>query len=154
MRATLWTQRKSSTHMFPSDSAEQRPGETEQVPAAAPVQSQPQPQPQAQPRNSARRVGFVKPVTIASVALFGALIGVAADRWAVANINLSPIGVSAPTVTTGPKVGPVAAPNGGGTTAQAAPTSVPAADSTQAAIQQVIQHGDEEQAQAFANNDP
>jgi hypothetical protein len=56
-----------------------------------------------------------------------------------------------PTVTTGPRTGPVAAPNGPVTTAQAAPT---ATDPTQQAIQQVIQQGDNEQAQALASSDP
>jgi hypothetical protein len=89
---------------------------------------------------------------IAGVVLFGALIGFAADRWALSNFGASPLGSSAPTVTTGPRVGPVAAPNGAGTSAQAAPTA--SSDPAQQAIQQVIQHGDEEQAQAFAKNDP
>src|SRR5215469_16232904 len=90
--------------------------------------------------------------TVVGVALFGALIGVAADRWAVSNLGSTPLGSIVPTITTGPKVGPVAAPNG--TTAQAAPTATLSSDPTQAAVQQVIQHGDDEQAQAFANNDP
>src|SRR4051794_36535411 len=67
--------------------------------------------------------------TIVGVALFGGLIGVAADRWAVTN------NVALPTETiTAPKIGPLAAPE----------------DS----IQQIIRRGDEEQAQAFAGNDP
>jgi hypothetical protein len=91
-----------------------------------------------------------------SVALFGGLIGVAADRWAVNTFGSSPVNVSLPTVTTGPRTGPIAAPNGSGTTAQAAPTPTAATstDPTQQAIQQVIQQGDNEQAQAFASNDP
>src|SRR5215472_4839242 len=103
--------------MFPSDSSDVRPSESEQPPA----HPQPQTQFQPQPQRPSRRISFVKPATIASVALFGALIGVAADRWAGSNLNLYPIGASAPTVTTGPRVGPVAAPNGAGTTAQSAP---------------------------------
>ena len=86
------------------------------------------------------------------VALFGALIGFAADRWAVANFPQNPL-VSGVTGITGPKVGPVAAPDGTSTTAQSAPATT-ATDPTQQAIQQVIQKGDQEQAQAFASNDP
>jgi peptidase A4-like protein len=95
-------------------------------------------------------------VTVASVALFGALVGVAADRWAANTFGPGPLNVTLPTVTTGPRIGPIAAPDGGTTTAQAAPTATPttAADPAQQAIQQVIQKGDNEQSQAFANNDP
>jgi hypothetical protein len=89
--------------------------------------------------------------TVAGVALFGVLIGVGVDRWAVTNFPQSPLGVSLPTVTTGPRTGPVAASNGATRTAQAAPT---ATDPTQQAIQRVIQQGDNEQAQAFESNDP
>lgn len=105
------------------------------------------------PRRSGRLVA-----TVLSVAIFGALIGVAADRWAVSTFGPNPFNASLPTITTGPRVGPVAAPNGGGTTAQPAPaptsTTVTATDPTQQAIEQVIQKGDNEQAQAFAGNDP
>jgi hypothetical protein len=96
---------------------------------------------------------------VIAFSLFGALIGFAADRWAVSNPGAtSPVGVatSAP-VGSGPRTGPVAAPNGAPTAAPpAAPTEAPtaAADPAQQAIQQVIQRGDEEQAQAFAANDP
>jgi hypothetical protein len=90
---------------------------------------------------------------VIGVALFGALIGFAADRWTITNFGQNPLGSIIPTVTTtGPRIGPVAAPNGG-RTAQAAPTST-TADPTQQAIQQVIQRADDEQAQAFASNDP
>jgi hypothetical protein len=90
------------------------------------------------------------------VALFGGLVGVAADRWAVSNFGQNPLNASSPTVTIGPRIGPIAAPNGGGQTAQAAPTATAATstDPNQQAIQQIIQQGDNEQAQAFANNDP
>jgi hypothetical protein len=92
--------------------------------------------------------------TLAGVALFGVLVGVGADRWAIAAFPQSPLGVGLPTLTTGPRTGPIAAPNGN-TTAQTAPTAAPTpTDPTQQAIQQVIQQGDNEQAQAFANNDP
>src|SRR5438552_957203 len=77
--------------------------------------------------------------------LFGALIGFAADRWVVSNLNV-PRAASAPTaVASGPRIGPVAAADG-------APTAT--TDPTQQAIQQVIRRGDEEQAQALAANDP
>jgi hypothetical protein len=94
--------------------------------------------------------------TVVGVALFGVLVGVGVDRWAVTNFPQTPLGISAPTVTTGPRTGPVAAPNGSARTAQAAPTSTSAmsTDPTEQAIQQVIQQGDNEQAQAFASNDP
>jgi len=94
--------------------------------------------------------------TVAGVALFGVLIGVAADRWAVNTFNQNPL-AAIPTITTGPRTGPFAAPNGSGTSAQTAPTATStgaATDPTQQAIQQVIQHGDQEQAQALASNDP
>ncbi|HEX8968225.1 MAG TPA: G1 family glutamic endopeptidase [Chloroflexota bacterium] len=83
------------------------------------------------------------------MALFGILIGFAADRWAISSFNQNPLANIIPTITTGPRVGPVAAPNGGAPVAQTAPT-----DPSQQAIQQVIQRGDDEQAQAFASNDP
>ncbi|MBV9580318.1 MAG: hypothetical protein JO057_17155 [Chloroflexi bacterium] len=93
--------------------------------------------------------------TVMGVALFGVLIGVGADRWLVTNYPQNPMGVSVPTVTVGPRTGPVAAQNGAATTAQAAPTAAPTAtDPTQQAIEQVIQQGDNEQAQAFASNNP
>jgi hypothetical protein len=107
------------------------------------------PQPQRQRRRGAGLAG-----TVVGVALFGVLIGVAADRWALTNLGQNPLGsVSIPTITTGPRIGPVAAPDG--TPAQA-PTaqSASSSDPTQAAIQQVIQKGDNEQSQALANNDP
>ncbi|MBV9323742.1 MAG: hypothetical protein JO352_08160 [Chloroflexi bacterium] len=93
--------------------------------------------------------------TVVGVALFGVLVGVGADRWAVTNFPQNPLAANLPTVTVGPRTGPVAAPNGAGTTAQAAPTAAPTpTDPTQQAIQQVIQKGDNEQAQAFESNDP
>jgi Peptidase A4 family len=91
--------------------------------------------------------------TVASVALVGVIVGVAADRWAVGSLNQNPF-AAIPTITTGPRIGPFAAPNGA--SAQSAPTATSQAstDPTQQAIQQVIQRGDEEQAQALASNDP
>jgi hypothetical protein len=85
--------------------------------------------------------------------LFGVLLGVGVDRWAITTFPQSPLGVGQPTVTTGPRTGPIAARNGG-TTAQAAPTTAASTDPTEQAVQQVIQHGDNEQAQAFESNDP
>ena len=110
-----------------------------------------EPQPQRQRRQSGGR-GLA--ATVVAVALFGALIGVAADRWALTNLPQNPLGgVSLPTVTTGPRIGPVAAPDGT-RSAQAAPTPATTTDPTQQAIQQVIQTGDNEQSQAFEANDP
>ncbi len=100
---------------------------------------------------------------IVGVTLFGVVVGVGVDRWAIATFPQTPLGVGLPTVSTGP----IAAPNGS-TTAQAAPTgqaaptaqpqsattSAASTDPTQQAIQQVIQHGDGEQTQAFESNDP
>ena len=107
-----------------------------------------EPRPQRQ-----RRRGMGLAGTVIGVALFGALIGVAADRWAVTNLGQSPLGsLSIPTITTGPRIGPVAAPDGS-RTAQQAPAAT-SSDPTQAAIQQLIQKGDNEQSQAFASNDP
>jgi peptidase A4-like protein len=128
--------------MFPENQYESHPAEA----------SQTTPPPVHTPR---RRGGGRLAATVISVALFGGLIGVAADRWAVNTFGPNPLNISIPTVTTGPRIGPIAAPDGS-RTAQAAPTAntVTATDPTQQAIQQVIQKGDNEQAQAFASNDP
>src|ERR1700730_2278823 len=96
--------------------------------------------PQRRGPGRSRRGGMA--AIVIAFALFGALIGFAADRWVMSN------GVPTPTpapVASGPRTGPVAAPDG------AAPV---APDPAQLAIQQVIQRGDEEQAQAFLANDP
>jgi hypothetical protein len=115
----------------------------------------PQPSPTTSPTSPTtpqpRRSYAGLAASLVGVALFGGLIGFAADRWAVSAFPGSPLAPPTPPIATGPRVGPVAAPNGGGTTAQAAPT---ATDPAQAAIQQIIQRGDNEQAQAFASNDP
>src|SRR5438445_3920613 len=136
-------------------------GETQHEPAPPEGDPQHQPAPpvgETQQEQPAPPVSPVRPrrngavvATIAGVALFGVLIGFAADRWAVTNLGQNPLGTIAPTITTGPRTGPVAAPSGRPTVGQTAPT---ASDPTQQAIQQVIQRGDEEQAQAFASNDP
>jgi len=104
------------------------------------------------------RRGGMLAATLVGVALFGGLIGVAADRWAVSNFGPNPL-ASVPTITTGPRIGPIAAPNGSSTAQQQpaaspTPTSTAATDPTQQAIQQVIQHGDQEQVQALENNNP
>ena len=65
---------------------------------------------------------------IVGVALFGVLIGIGVDRWAITNLSAKPPGAAVATAL--------------------------ASDPAQQAIQQVIQRGDDEQAQAFANNDP
>ena len=94
--------------------------------------------PQRRGPGRSRRGGMA--AIVIAFALFGALIGFAADRWVLSN------GVATPTpVASGPRTGPVAAPNGAATVVT---------DPAQQAIQQVIQRGDEEQAQAFAANDP
>jgi Peptidase A4 family len=119
-------------------------------------------------------------VTMLLVALFGGLIGVAADRWISAhpNLSLAPI-AAAPSNPNVPSVAPTVGPesrvgarsrrqNGGGATATGTPatssapapaatpvaTSAPATDPQQQAIQQVIQKADQEQQQALASNDP
>jgi hypothetical protein len=113
----------------------------------------PAPKPEPAQRRSSHTGAMA--ATIVGVALFGVLIGVGVDRWAVTNLPHTPLGVTLPTVTIGPRTGPVAAPNGPVTSAQAAATPAPTpTDPTQQAIQQVIQQGDNEQAQAFAANDP
>jgi hypothetical protein len=89
--------------------------------------------------------------TLLAVAVFGGLIGFAADRWISANPNpgVAAIAAAVPTVGSAPRVGGRAAQqNGNGSTA------VPATDPQQQVIQQVIQKGDQEQQQAFTNNDP
>jgi hypothetical protein len=126
--------------MNPEHPSEWQPTEASQSPA-----------PPRQSSRTTRRGGLA--ATVVGVALFGALIGVAADRWAVSSFSQNPLGSVGPTITTGPRIGPVAAPNGSGATAQAAPTAA-STDPTQQAIQQVIQQGDNEQAQALASNDP
>src|SRR5438477_1313427 len=90
------------------------------------------PQPQRQRRRARGLAG-----TVVGVALLGALIGVAADRWAATSFGQLPFGASIPTIT-GPRIGPVAAPDG--TSAQSAPASTTptSSDPTEAAIQQVI----------------
>src|SRR5579864_4835844 len=120
--------------MFSDNQSDLQPASTQQP---GPVQRPPQ------------RPGGRLAATIISVALFGGLIGVAADRWAVNTFGSNPLNVSIPTVTTGPRIGPIAAPDGSGSRAQPTPTTAAATDPTQQAIQQVIQKGDNEQAQAF-----
>jgi Peptidase A4 family len=91
-----------------------------------------------------RRGGVV--AMVIAFSLFGALVGFAADRWVVSNVLNSPVAAATPSpVASGPRIGPVDAPNG-------APTAT--ADPAQQAVQAVIQRGDDEQAQAFAANDP
>ena len=90
--------------------------------------------------------------SLVAVALFGGLIGFAADRYFLGSSGGLPTAASTPaaTVGSGPRVGPVAAPDGTGQ-----PVDPQAAtDPTQQAIQQVIQRGDEEQVQAFTGGDP
>jgi hypothetical protein len=91
------------------------------------------------------------------VALFSTLIGFAVDRFVTTNfspVNPSPIAAAAPTtVPSVPRIGPVAAQNGSSPTATpSTSTATAATDPAVQAIQQVIQRGDEEQAQAIASN--
>jgi hypothetical protein len=98
-------------------------------------------------RGRSRRGGMA--AMVIAFSLLGALIGFAADRWVVTNGvagSSSPAGGATPAaVASGPRTGPVAAPDGAATAVT---------DPAQQAIQQVIQRGDDEQAQAFAANDP
>src|SRR4051794_37222002 len=110
--------------MFPENQSEWPPAQPEATPQSP------------APRTTHTRRGGKLAATVVGVALFGALIGVAADRWAVTNFNQSLPGASLPSVTIGPRVGPIAAPNGG---SPAATTGTTSTDPTQQAIQQVIQ---------------
>jgi hypothetical protein len=117
--------------MFPSNPQDWRPPEA----------AQPPPPPTVQPEPKPRRWSVA--AALIGVALFSALIGFAVDRFVTTNFvptSPSPVAAAAPTtVPSVPRIGPVAAPNG---------------DPTVNAIQQVIQRGDQEQAQAIATNDP
>jgi hypothetical protein len=82
---------------------------------------------------------------IIACSLFGAVLGFAADRWAVGGTAPS-VGIATPAAAgSAPAPAPVAAPDG---------ASTAASDAEQQAIQRIIQRGDEEQAQAFTANDP
>src|SRR5437660_2645838 len=117
--------------MFPNNPSDWRPPESEQSP----------PPPAAPPVRSSR--GWSVAASLVGVALFSALIGFAVDRFVTTNFSPAstpPIAAAVPTtVPSVPRIGPVAAPN---------------TDPAVQAIQQVIQRGDEEQAQAIASNDP
>jgi peptidase A4-like protein len=134
--------------MFPEHSSESTPSdvETPRTPVVSTAS------------RAARRGPIV--AALAAVLLFGGLVGFAADRWATSTFNNGQPTAAAPTgsVGSGPRIGPVAAPDGGGRTAAqtSAQTADPqaAADPAQQAIQQVIQQGDQEQVQAFASSDP
>ena len=115
--------------MFPQDS---RPLEAEPAPPAAHRDRTPQ------------RRGVA--ASLIGVALFSALVGFAVDRYVSTNFNPSattPVAAAPTTIPSVPRIGSVAAPSSGA-----------AVDPAQQAIQQVIQRGDEEQAQAVASNDP
>jgi hypothetical protein len=134
--------------MFPNNPSDWRP-----------VEAQATPTPPVTPAPPAHRPSrrYARAATLLAVALFGGLIGFAADRWVTTNVSspatAPPVAAAAPTVGSVPRVGPRAAQNGSPPTARATPAAA-AADPAQAAIQQVIQRGDDEQAQALANNDP
>jgi hypothetical protein len=140
--------------MFSNHPQDWRPTEPQQ---AAPV---------VQPDRSPRRRGVA--ASLVGVALFSALIGFAVDRFVTTSFTptSSPPAAAAPTtgaaaptlVPSVPRIGAVAAPNGGSPSpsavAAATPGTTVATDPLQAAIQQVIQRGDEEQAQAVATKNP
>jgi len=117
--------------MFPDNPSDWRPLEEG---------TQSPPPPAVQPARSPRRWRIA--ASLIGVALFSALIGFAVDRFVTTNfspVSTPPVAAAAPTtVPSVPRIGPVAAQN-----------TDPAAQ----AIQQVIQRGDEEQAQAIASND-
>ena len=118
--------------MFPNNPSDWRPPESEQSP----------PPPAALPVRTSRRWSVA--ASLVGVALFSALMGFAVDRFVTTNFSPTssppPVAAAAPTtVPSVPRIGPVAAPN---------------TDPAVQAIQQVIQRGDEEQAQAIASNDP
>jgi len=131
--------------MFPNNPEDGRP------PEAAP------PPPAVQPERNLRRWSVA--ASLVGVALFSALIGFAVDRFVTTNFSPTstpPVAATAPTsLPSVPRIGPVAAQNGGSPTATpSAASTTAAADPAVQAIQQVIQRGDEEQAEAVASNDP
>jgi hypothetical protein len=133
--------------MFPNNPSDWRPMEEG---------AQTPPPPAVQPHRSTRRWSVAG--SLIGVALFSALIGFAADRFVTTNFSPTstpPLAAAAPTtVPSVPRIGPVAAQNGASPTATPSTTSTTAADPAVQAIQQVIQRGDEEQAQAIASDDP
>src|SRR5207248_87567 len=115
----LWAADKRLERMFPQQPSEWRPDQ--------PSGWRPDAASQPPARRKVARRGVA--ATIVSVAIFGVLIGVAADRWAVTNygnFGPNPLGSLVPTITTGPRVGPVAAPNG--PTAQQQPSTTLSSD--------------------------
>src|SRR5579859_642478 len=129
--------------MFPNNPQDWRPEEAQPAPPAAPAAPSP------------RRRGVV--AGMVALALFSALIGFAVDRFVSTSFSpaSAPVAAAAPTtVPSVPRIGAVAAQNGASPTPTPAPSTTAATDPAQLAIQQVIQRGDEEQAQALANNDP
>src|SRR6266851_776433 len=138
-------QRSTRTHMFPNNPEDWRP------PEAAP------PPPAVQPERNPRRWSVA--ASLVGVALCSALIGFAVDRFVTTNFSPTstpPVAAAAPTsLPSVPRIGPVAAQNGGSPTATpSAASTTAAADPAVQAIQRVIQRGDEEQAEAVASNDP
>ncbi|HEV7663241.1 MAG TPA: G1 family glutamic endopeptidase [Chloroflexota bacterium] len=151
---------------------------------APPAQSPPSPPPATKPRptgSGGPQAGLA--ALLLAVAVFGGLIGFAADRWISANPNtaVAPVAAAAPTAVparastnpaapsappasgaaaaptagTAPRSGSRAQQNGNGAAPTPAPTSAATAtDPQQLAIQQVIEKGDREQQQAFTANDP
>src|SRR5216684_3371052 len=131
--------------MFPNNPSDWRPIEEG---------TSPPPPPATQPERSPRRWSIA--ASLIGVALFSALIGFAVDRYVTTNFSPTspPVAAAPTTVPSVPRIGPLAAQNGASPTATPLPSTTAAADPAQQAIQQVIQRGDEEQAQAIASNNP
>jgi hypothetical protein len=129
------------------------PSDWHPVQAPAPLLVPPPPSASATPPPAPiphRRFSRATLGALLAVAILGGLVGFAADRWLITS-GVNPTLPLVPPVAARPTVGPVAA------AAPAAPQPAPAAsttDPTQQAIQQVIQQGDDEQAQALASKDP
>jgi len=131
--------------MHPNNPEDWRPLEAPQTPPAH------------RPAPPSRRWPWA--TTLLMAAIFGALIGFAADRWLTTNPvpNLPPVAAAAPTATPAPtvgsvpRVGSVAKPNGASPTPTAASATT---DPAQLTIQQVIQRGDDQQAQAISTDNP
>lgn len=129
--------------MHPQQPSEWRPTESPSTPAHTPPVSRGRP-------NASLAA------TLMAVALFGGIVGFAADRYVTGNPNspLSPVAAAvpgaapdaAPTPGTAPRIGPRATDQQSAATSAASTLS---SDPQEAAIQAVIQKGDQEQQDAF-----
>src|SRR4051812_16782781 len=99
--------------MFPNDQQDWRPPEATPPPPAAPA-----PQIRRARRRSTAAV-------LVGVALFSALIGFAVDRYVTTSFSATPAPVAAAptTIPSVPRIGAVAAQNGGSPTATATPAA-------------------------------